>query len=113
MSKKFIPLLIAIFLTININVLMVKATPQPQTHLTYSTNNATWLHWDQNSHASSRVEYAHKGDWYSLDCWTYGTSFEGDRIWYKAVPLGMWNYAWIAGYRMNTGADPNPYILKC
>lgn len=46
-----------------------------------------------------------------LNCWAYGTSINGDNIWYNAWYgdyTGM-----VAGWYMETGADPNPSVSRC
>lgn len=46
-----------------------------------------------------------------LNCWAYGTSVNGDTIWYNAF-YGNYN-GMVAGWYMATGPDPNPNIFRC
>jgi hypothetical protein len=55
-----------------------------------------------------------------LGCWASGQSVNGDNIWYNSFDY-QWdngNYlngpnGYIAGFWLNTGADPNPAIPHC
>lgn len=49
-------------------------------------------------------------------CYTYGQSINGDNVWYNVASSQQASGrppAWIAGYYLNTGHDPNPTFDNC
>ena len=61
-----------------------------------------------------------KGARFAPECWTYGTSVNGDNIWYWGthresadVMPPQWERGYVAGYYLATGKDPNPAFRQC
>ncbi|GHJ47562.1 hypothetical protein Cs7R123_49040 [Catellatospora sp. TT07R-123] len=78
-----------------------------QTQTNLNLRNCQWL----NNSQCSVILTIPNGATVYLNCWAYGSSVNGNTIWYNAFynnENGM-----LAGDYVNTGHDPNPSVGQC
>lgn len=66
------------------------------------------------STSCSSVGILQGGQYFYITCYAYGESIYGDTVWYwgKTNPNNTWQ-AYVAGYYLTTGSDPNSHVVIC